>query len=372
MAWSYYVFLLLRSSSNDFGLVFINFGSVAIGQLLGYFVGAVYLNKIGYLGIFRIHNVILFVVAILTLLTLPHILEVHVVIGLMRGIGNGFFWLGSGVYSLREILGSTRGKIISILNSGATLLSIVLPVLTGAIIVSMGYEWIFLISSAIYFIGIIYPWRGTKFPRDVFKPSEISNFSKRKWFKTWSIFVVLYEISGDQRNMIIMMLPFIFIGNEFGVGVFTSVIGFFSAVFIFVHRNDDIVKRIRMGYLGSSIVDIATIILTLVWSLPALVFRSITATLGFGLFTPVESDLNYRLREQLLGTFNQESAIEMQVYVEVLLTLARVLNLIFFLVVFYILNVNALVLIQVLLAVGAVRELIFMMFSTRMLNKLKV
>lgn len=372
IAWSYYVYLLLRATNNDFGQVFINFGTIAIGQLLGFLVSAVYLNKIGYLGTFRIHNFILLIVTVLTLLTLPNIIEVHAVLGLLRGVGNGFFWLGNNVYSLREILGNMRGRMISILSSGGTLLNIVLPILTGAIIVGMGYQWVFIISSAVYLIGVIYPWRGNKFPRDVFKPSEIKNFSKRKWFKTWSVFTVIHEITGDQRNMIMIMLPFLFIRDEFGVGVFTSVIGFFAAVFIFVHRNDDLLKRIRMGFTGSVIVDITTLILSFVWTLPALVFRSILATLGFGLYTPVESDLNYRVREQLLGSFNQESAIEMQVYVEILLTVARVINLVFFLVLFYVLRVDALVLIQVLLFVGSTREFVFMLFNTRMLNKLKI
>lgn len=372
IGWSYYVFLLLRATNNDFGQVFINFGSVAIGQLLGFILAAMYLNKVGYLGIFRINSLVMLVVTLLTLVTLPNILEVHIALGLLRGVGNGFFWLANNVYSLREILGNLRGRMISILSSAGTLLNIVLPILTGAIIVGMGYAWVFLISSAVYFIGVIYPWRSNKYPRDVFKPSEIKNFSKRKWFKTWSIFTVVYEIVGDQRNMIIIMLPFLFIGDEFGVGIFTSIVGFFSAVFIFVHRNDDLVRRIRMGFTGSGIVVIVTFILSIIWTLPALIFRSILATLGFGLFSPVETDLNYRVREQLLGSFNQESAIEMQVYVETLLTIGRVINLVFFMVLFYVIRVDALSLLQILLLVGSARELTFMIFSTRMLNALKI
>lgn len=372
VAWSYYTFLILRQTNNDFGQVFINFGAVAIGQLLGFFIAAVYLNKIGYLGVFRLHNLILLVTSLVTLATLPNILEVHVILGLLRGLGNGFFWLGNNVYSLREILGSMRGRMISVLTSGVTLLGIVLPILTGAIIIEAGYAWVFAISSAVYLIGVIYPWHENKYPRDIFRPNEIKNFSRRKWFKTWSLFTISYEVITDQRNMIMIMLPFVFIGNEFGVGIFTSLVGFFSAVFIFIHRNDDITKRIRMGFLGSTIVGVVTLILGFIWSLPALIFRSVVATLGFGLYTPVESDLNYRMREQLLGSFNQESAIEMQVYVETLLTIARVLNLTFFIVMFYVIKVDALALIQLLLIVGALREVVFMLFSSRMLNKLKI
>jgi MFS family permease len=371
ICWSYYVYLLIRSSNGDYGVAFLNFGLVAIGQLLGFILSALFLGKLGYLKIFRLHNFLMLLVTLLTFLTLPSIMSVYLALAVLRGFGYGFFWMANNVYTQREVFGLQRGRLISMLNGGGAVLAIVLPILAGAAIVSVGYTWIFLISATVYFVGIIYPWKYNRVPRDVFRPSEIKNFSQKRGFKRWSIFTVCLEVLTDQRNSIMSILPFVFIGNEFDIGILTSVLGLLAAMLVFVHRNDEIKRKVHLGYWGAAIVDSFTIGLSLIWNLPALVIRSIAANFGFAYYSPVEGELAYRLKEVMLGDFNQESANEMQVYVETLYTIARIFNLVLIIVLLYVLKLNAVSLMQFLLFIGASREIIYMVFSTNFLDNLK-
>lgn len=371
ICWSYFIYLLIRSSNNDYRVIFLNFGAVAIGQLLGLIISALFLGRLGYLKTFRIHNIILFIVTVLTLLSLPHLTQVYIILALLRGFGYGFFWLANNVYSQREIFGLRRGRLLSILNATGVILGIVLPILAGATISFAGYPWIFIIAAAVYLIGIIYPWKYNKVPKDTFRPAELKNFYRKPQFKQWSVFVILNEMSSDQRMIIITALPFLFIGNEFDIGILTSGLGLLAALLIIMHRNDEIRKKIHFGYTGAYLVALSTTFLSFVWNLPAFVFRSIVANFGFAYYSPVETDLGFRVKESVMGEFTQESANEMQVYVETLLTIARVSNMVLAIVLFYVFGFDPLRVMQVLLLLGAIREVIFLFYNTKLLDKLK-
>ena len=327
VSWSYYMILLLRESNNDISTVFLNSGVQHAGLALGFLVASAFLNKLGYLKVFRISFFFQFIILIVTLLTLPRILEVHLILALFRGVFRGMFWSASNTYQLREIHGTPRSKLFSTLTGLSYIIEVILPITIGGLIVNYGYELVFVVGAAVFLVAAVYPWKYNKKPRDPFKLSKIKQFSLRPGFKRWFALSLFDEIFGNQRALALMVLPFLFIGDEFGVGALGSLLGFVSGLVVFIHRSDSIKKKLKFGYFGSVIIDIANVGLALVWNLPALIIRGIAAKIGFALYTPPRNDLFYRNRELLMGDFSHQGAVEMELLAEIIRFAARMLNL---------------------------------------------
>lgn len=372
IVWSYYTILLLKASNNYIPLIFIAYGVLHAGGMLGFVLGGIFFNKLGYLNSFRLSNGILLLTALLCFLTLPFILDVALPLMVLRGIGMGLFWNGVHLYNIRELNMEDRSRFIGLLYSLASILTIALPVLAGALITfSGGYEWIFLLGSAIYLVGTIYPWTYNKVPRDTLTVIELRDISNRRGFKRWALSTFAEEVLLNQRVTVLTMLPFLFIGNEFGVGVLGSAIGLMSALVSFIHRNDDLKRKVHFGYIGATIVTACSSLLAIFWGLPLLILRELVSKLGFAFYEPVAANLHYHIKELFLGDFKEQFAIELQEYAEFFLFLGRMFNLLLFTIIFFVFQFDALVVIRVIFAVSIIREFFFFTLNLRIAESLK-
>lgn len=368
MLWGFYMLLLLRESNNDVSLVFYNFGIFYLTLLLGTFVAGLFIHKVGYLTIFRLQNWLLLFIALLSLLTLDRVLEVHLVIAAMRGIAMGMFYMCENLYLMREVRGANRARLLGVLTSVLLVLEVVLPLLTGATITLIGYQAIFILAIATYLIGALYPWTYNKHPHEAFRPIEFNNFMRRKGFKRWSFFTFFNELLNNVRNNIAVILPFLLLGSELSVGALASVVGLVSAATAFLQRNDGESRRLVSGFIGGSIITVINVVFLFIWNLPGLIVRELGVRAGLGLFHPAMTEIGYRTREQLLDDFKEESNVELHFVTESLLAMARLSTLILFILLFEVVRLQIWDVLKILFAISIIREL-FAFTSLNYLSK---
>lgn len=373
VAWAYYSILLLRESNNDVAVVFTNFGMLYTGLMLGFLFEGKIFSKIGYKWSFRLSNILQAIVLGITILTLNDLLQIHLILALMRGVARGLFWDTKHLYAIKEIHAGERAKLISLIYSLDAVLGVILPFLIGAVISSLGFEgyaWTFAAGIVIYLLAAIYPWEFNKVPRDKMSIKDFWAISKKKGFKRWAALSIGMEVINNQRTMIITVLPFLFIGDEFGVGLLGSAVGLAGAVLAFWHRNDFDIKRIKLGYLGGAIIDLSTIGLIIVWNLPALVIRSLLVKLGIALHNPIMQDKIYQVRELIVGDFTDQYSVEVQQYSEFFLYVGRLINLVLFIFLFFVWKIDQDTILRGLLAITLISEIPNLFLHSKLVEQL--
>ncbi len=335
--WSYFTILLLRTTENAIDavpLVVQYHGFHFTGLLAGFWISGRIFSWLGYLGTYRISNIIHAATTLLALLTLSRITDVYLIIALLGGIAGGLYWNATHIYNTGEIHGQERAKWVSVIYSLDNLLGVALPILIGGIISGYGYNIVFAVGFVVYLGAIFYPWKINKIPKDELRTSDFKSLSKRKGFKKWAAMMIFEGLTATARTQVLAVLPFLFIGSEFGVGALGSAVGLVGVIIAYLYRNDSSKKKLQHGYVGSIVILFSTIGLILFWSLPALVLRNLALKLGLSLYTPTNEEIQYRLREMVIGDFKNEYSIEVQQYREFFLYVGRVIIIGFMLIVF--------------------------------------
>jgi len=358
VTWAYYIILLLRASNNSISLIVINHAIVYAGIMIGYVLGSAILGRMGYLANYRIANLLLLLTCILTVLTLPHILEVNLMLALVRGMGRGCFLVAHHMFYMHEIHGTNRSRLLNLLVSTNYIFGIVFPFIVGGAISAYGYEWIFLIGVGLYGFGILIPWKYNKVPRNNFDMAELRQLTRRRGFKRWSGLIMFSEFTGNIKAISLAVIPFILLGSEFEVGLLASGLAIVAAAMTFAHRNDKFRHKIRLGYLGGLMIGISNLILGVVWSIPTLVLRGLGVNVGHAFYSPAMEELNYKNRESVLSNFIEQSTIEVNLYVEVLLFISRLIAGVVMMVALFVFEINSIVLLQGFILISAFSELL--------------
>jgi hypothetical protein len=322
-----------------------------------------------------VSNIILAIVLLLTLITLPHLMSAHLPIALFRGIGRGIYWNARHIYNVKELTISERSSLINFVFSINTVLGVLFPFLIGAFITELGitgYQWTFIAGIVVYVLAAIYPWRFNKKSEDRFRVKDVVALRKRKGFNQWAILTMGHEVLNNQRELIILVLPFLFIGDEFGVGVLASGVGLAGAFFAFNRRNDSIKKKLQWGVFSGGIITAITLLLVWIWNLPMLVIRSLVVRVADAAYLPVLEEEMYQVRAGVIRDHVDELGVESQQAAEFFLFLARMFNLTLFLVLFYSMNWDQDSILRMLLAVSAVREIPILLLHSKLSDYLKV
>lgn len=357
IGWGYYNILLLQESGNAVEVVFLNQGMMYVGVMLGFILSGRFFSQLGYLNNFRFANALDASIIIVTVLTLPSILEIHLPIAVFRGVVHGIFWNSRHLFNTREVNGAERSQLISLLYSLEAFMIVAMPILVATMIETTGFEIVFVLSALINIFALVYPWSHNKIPKDTLAVSDFKLIRKRPGFYRWAALLVGQEILTNQRVLALIVLPFLFIGDIFGVGLFISAVGLVGVFLALWRRKDNRVVRLKWGYVGAGIVTTATLGLIYFWTLPALIVRDIFAKLGFAMYSPAESDLNYRNRELMTGDMRQQLGLEIQQYSELFMFVARMINLIMFLFVFFVFKVDQETVLKVILIISLLREI---------------
>lgn len=359
LVWTYFNFLLLRTKEDFFEavpIIFLSHGFTYLGLIIGFIAGAVILSKMGYRNNFKLTFLFYFFAILIVLFNLEKVQEIYVVVSLLKGLADGIFWLSANTYTLKEYHGLQRSKALGILFAELYLIQIIIPIFAGGLITAYSYSFLFISGMVVVAIIGLWPFSENLVPENHFDWNEIVGMIKRKGFKSIGFVNYLGQLIDNQRTLIMLVLPMLLIGNELGVGMFMSFVALVAAIISFVHRNDDDRHQLNNGYLGGIIAGASTIMLAVVWTLPALIIRDILAKLGFALWTPVKMNLENQVNELFLRDFLNESATEALIYREVMFSLARFTNMILFVMIFYVFRLEPEPIMRMLLLISAVRE----------------
>lgn len=367
--WAFYITFLLRQTNNAIETIFLNFACMYTGLLLGYIVGTSVVSKFGYLHMYRLSMMTCLLATIGIIVNLDNVVTTYPLWLTILGIGKGIFWSINNLFSLREIHGSKRSETLSLLVALSILIIVVVPISAGAIVEQAGYLILFVLSALVYILGVIYPWSYNKKPRQSINPNELIAVSSRRGFKRWTALTFISEMQLRMREYVIALIPFLFIQSEFGVGALTSLIGLIGAFMVFSHRRDPVKNKIHYAWFGAGTIAGFTTLLVLVWSVPVLFIRALAIRLAAAIYDPAYENLVMSNREMLLGDFKGETAAELQMYVELIVYGARMLDIAILIMGIYMFRLDTMDLLRVCLALTIGYE-IFALFGQQKLSKL--
>jgi hypothetical protein len=244
---------------------------------------------------------------------------------IIRGFSRGVYWPADNAYTLKEMHGMDRGRVISILQSMALILNIIIPVLVGALITfSEDYRYVFILGAVLFFSSIVIPFSYSKKTRSSIRTKEIQYIFKRPHFNKFALTSATYAGFLSIFEILFLIVPFLLLEEEFSVGILGSVIGVAAALTAWLDSKTTLKQRIQLGFAGYIIYASTTMILGLIWTVPVLFMRSVGLAFTNSVGSPARDDLDFRVRENILGSYNDESALEMNIVVELVYLLGRI------------------------------------------------
>lgn len=338
--------------------------------MTGFFIGTKFLHRIGYLNTFRLSNIGMVLSLLFAVLFLNQIVAVSFLVSIFWGLSVGLFWGARHICSIRELGKDERGHLMNLLVSLSSVAEVALPLLSGSLISNQGYLWAFLLGAAVFAVGVMAPWKYNKRPTDVFSLQQLNYLAKRPGFRTYSGILLTDGFLVTLRDICLTILPFLLIGSELGVGILASFVALAGAIISFVHRRDNLKRKVFSGYIGASIITVFNLFLVTIWSLPALVVRGVGIKLGSSFFDPIDAQIDYYNSELLLGNFRQEGAVEMLVWREFLLFVGRIITVGVCILIILLVTLDIQVFLRIILVISAARELTALFRQARLNNKL--
>lgn len=369
--WTYYSTLLLRVSNNDLSVVFLNLGMVAVGTLIGFLLVGRIFPYLGYLNSFRLGNVLSVAVCIFTLLTLDQIIEVHLILAILRGLANGFFWAPRHMFNTRELGSVQRRELLGRLYAAEEVLTILLPPLAGALISLRGYEWLFVLGAVMFSIAALFPGDQKVKRSEKMLLKEMQAVMRLKGFRVWAAFTFTEELAVNLRTLALAVIPFLLIKDEFDVGLLIAGVGVIGALLAFSRSHDEGNKQLEWGLLGGFLITASSIFFLFFWNIPGLIIRSLLTRLGAALYVPVHQEYAYRLRAMLIGDFKDEFNVEIQEYSEIFLFIARMVNMLIISWLLFFVKIDQELLLKIIFAISLVREIPVLMFAVKLQDYLK-
>lgn len=368
---SFYSILLYRAT-NSFAVLGIDKAIFAVAIWTGFAFGSYLIHKIGYVASFRVGFALLSITTSALVLLLPQIDLSYPLIAILSGSGRGILWSVIHLYTLKEFSRNQRGKVFSSIVSLELILGIIMPVIIGALITyNGGYTTIYLIGAVLYFITAILPFQYNKIPKSKIRLSEFLFIARQKHFNTFSIYKLIDSGFNSLFGLLFSIIPFLFLHSEFNVGVLSSFIAVIAAVLALVQRNITFKRKITWGYIGTYISSLGTLLLSTIWTFPMLVIERLMDKVGVSLYGPVGSDVDMRTRNRFHKRFVDESAIEMNMTIETIYLLGRVIGTTIFVIIVQMTSHNALSIVKIIVGVIALWKLTSYVWMVSLYKKLQ-
>lgn len=324
--WSFYQILLYKTTGS-LQVIIVEALIFYISLGVGFILGAVILDSIGYLRSMRLMYILSLFPIAGVLIWMNDLESLFVTIAVLRGLPRGIYWAIHHSFFLKELHGSERSISINLFKSLELILSIVIPIFVGSLIVlEDGYSLVFLIGGFMYLSLLFFPWKYNKVPESKVTMKEITRITQSKHFGLFAL-INMFEAGIDAMfGMMFLILPFLFIGDEFGVGTLMSFIAFVGAITAFLERKKSFKFRFELGVFGYIIRSVMNIVLALVWSLPVLAIRGMVVVVTSSTSDTVREDLGNINKELLLRDFKNESAAEINIITEIIFMIGRIVT----------------------------------------------
>lgn len=340
LVWGYY-FILLYKRTNSIEFLLADYLIFILTLYIGFVVTSFFLDRLGYLRVYRIIFASNAMLLIFILLSLNQFENFFILIALIRGLIHGAYWTVDDSITLNDTRGDARSKFLSGIQSLELLLGIVVPVLGGALISFTGnYEATFILGAAVAIAGIYMPFTFNKKGESSLTSKEINKILKHKAAPAYFFIAFLEGGSGILQDVTFKIIPFILIGEEFGVGVLMSIVGFAAVILAWVDRGFSEKLKIQLGYIGYVAFTISTMAFAIIWTIPALVIRSLILSFTNSVGMPARIQLDYKTREKILGINTSSSTLEFNLLTNTAYLFARIFFLSLTLILFSIIGVN--------------------------------
>jgi len=324
MVWAYY-YILLYIRVRSLNALILEQLLFSIGLWVGAVIGAMVLDGLGYLRIFRFSFIAQIVVMMMIIVLINQLPEFFALIAIFRGIAIGLYWPADYSFNLKEVHGVYRDSTISAIQSIQLIFKIIIPFLAG-VIISYLRDYRFLFTVAIFFMGmaVMVPWEFNKIPISKFRPEEISKILKKRKIDLFGAIVMLDKGMAALYTVFFLIVPYLIIQDEFGVGLLGTFIGVAAALAAILHKRLSFRTKVNVGYIAFFVYALFTSLVGFIWSLPVLVIRSLGVSFTLALGTTTQNEIDFRIREKILGDFTGESAIEMNLVIDTFYLFGRV------------------------------------------------
>lgn len=317
--------ILLYKQTNSF-LVLANYNLVYfIAIFLGLVFGSFIVDRIGYLYTYRTAYLGVAITSIIIAFSTHNISEIYILLGILIGLPRGLFWAVHNSFKLKDLHKMKRVEVFGTIQLINILARIFIPVITGYIIIKTGgYKVVSLIGASLYLILTLVPWKYNKKSRSKITGKEVTHIFKNNAFKTFAFVQFFRGFVETLVVFFISIVPYLLLKNELNVGLLSSVAGLLGVIVIMKGKKGKIDKRIKNGYKFFIPNAVLTLLFNIFWNVPLLIIRRLVKEVFFSWGLTIRDDLDYRNREQLLGSRSQESALELNLIVEALYVLARI------------------------------------------------
>jgi hypothetical protein len=364
--WSFYQILLYKVTQ-DVSVIVLEYLFFYIGLWLFFILGSLLLDWAGYLFAIRFKYAISLIPIVAVLLLIDQIGEYFLLLAFLRAIPQGFFWAVNNTFYVRELHGKSRGEFISLQKSIELLLGVVTPILIGSLItIDETYTLVFIVGFFIQLTLFLIPYKYNKIPQHKLRKQDFITILGSKNF-IYQAMILFFDSGVDSLFvMIFSIVPFIFIGNEMGVGAFLSFITFFSAISAYLEKSRSLKFRYELGMFAYVVRSIFNLLFSIFWTLPVLFIRNAIVVVTSSTSDTVNEELKIHTRELILKDFKNEMIEEFNVVLETVQLFGRLLALatIYFLVK----NYEPIIIFRILIAVFSFYKVITM-FSFRTLLK---
>jgi YQGE family putative transporter len=314
---SSFIHVFLWRLRNDLGYIaYFDLAFVA-ATLCGYIISAYLLTIIKSDRVFRISFLFITITYILVLYWQENLIEHILLLGCVNGLGNGLYWGAYNILKLRQTTNQNREYYFGIIQGSFTIMATLFPAIAGFIIVYLpriidltyaGYYLLYALSTAIFLIMAGYVEALPKFKTKRFKLNDVLKLTNSKLFRDISLYELLAGFYETGSKMVLVVFSFIILKNEFNLGLFSSIFGLLSGLYIyFVGRKIDIRKRAEIILIGALFIFIGRLIFIYFLDVQALALDRLMETVGgplFGLPTAavilstIEGRSNFKLEKE--------------------------------------------------------------------------
>lgn len=336
--WAFYAILLYKITG-DFRVLLLEALIFYTSLWLFFILGSFFLNKIGYI---RTLKISFFFFALTTFSLFVFIKDLQYlfwIFAFLRAIPRGLYHPVENTFTVKEIPTNQRVAYINSFVSFELIMAIIVPALAGLLInFDESYKFIFLLATFLYLGLAISTLDSDKKSTTKVSIKEIMSILRMRNFRLFAVSVSYNGLMDVIFVLIFSIVPFLFLESEIKVGFLMSGISLLAAIFSLGEIKISFKKRVRLAYFGYLIKGGLTVAFAFFWNIPALIIRSVGLMLSFSLSDTLVEELNIDNKELLLGKERDESSIELNIILETIYFLTRIIAIVLILTILYILN----------------------------------
>jgi YQGE family putative transporter len=211
-------------------------------------------------------------------------------IGMIGGLGAGFFWSGNHVLTYSETAKAGRDQYYGLITAVGYVLSVVVPAIGGFIIAQQWfrpladgltgeYTGLFLLTIAVILVGILFAHRidDLRFQSGQAKP--VLKLLRQKRWRFLAVREFLDGIMTGPINIIGVILAFTILGgSELNLGIYSSVfalLGAVGSILIGGLMGNRESTRVLIGFIGALLMTVSAIIYAGLFSFAGIVISSV-------------------------------------------------------------------------------------------------